>query len=635
MSLRRRTLVIIGITLLSLIAILYLFAQTILLNGFVQLETQSLQQDVYRVTSAFDELITQLDTLNQDWAGWDDTYIFVQDQNEDYIRANLLDQFYINQQLNLTLFVNTQGKIVYGKFYDLQNNQQIPIPDDLQTYLASLINFPSTTSKIVGLLCLEQGEMLFSARPILTSDYQGPIQGAIVMGRFLDQAIIDRLSATTHLSVQIWPMRSPSLPADVEAIKAQLSAAVPPLVQTLDANTVGGYTVIPDIYDNPSLIVRVDKVRDLYAQGQASLSYFLLALVITGFVFISVVLALIERTVLSRLSALSRAVDRVRLQTEDFAITMPKMGKDELARLGINMRLMLATIRQYQNELREANAELEYRVQTRTQELADAIIRLEQEITEKEQVRVELAQARDQALEALKLRAQILANVSHDARTPLNVIMLSAEMLKRYSGLDPKWDHKIENILTSANQLLNFFNNLLEEARRSSGTYKIQKIAFTPCTLADTIIGPMSALAQDKGLQLMMEVADDLPAQLYSDQKRLEQIVSNLVGNAIKFTSHGSVKVAFSRPDPEHWAIAVSDTGRGIAANDQANIFDAFWQVDGSMTREVMSGVGLGLSIVKQSAALLGGTVEVQSKLGIGTTFTVILPLEEVTKTAS
>ncbi|MBZ0281420.1 MAG: HAMP domain-containing protein [Anaerolineae bacterium] len=634
MTLRRRTLVIIGITLLSLIGILYLFAQTILLNGFIRLETQSLQQDVNRLTSAFKEITTQLDNFNRDWAGWDDTYAFVQDRNEDYIHDNLLDQFYINQRLNLTLFVNTKGQIVYGKQYDLENEQTVPVAPDIQTHLSpdGLLNLPYITSKVIGLLDLEEGHLLFTSRPILTSDYQGPTQGTIIMGQFLDQSMINHLAATTHLSVQIWPIDSPSLPADAQAIKTQLSTDNPIVVQPLDSDTVGGYTAITDIYGNPTLLVRVDKVRDVYGQGQVSISYFLLALVITGLVFVSVVLLLIERTVLARLSALSRAVDRVRASTDNLSITMPTHGKDELGLLGANMRAMLVTIQQYQDELREANADLENHVQMRTQELAKVVVQLLGEIAEKEQVQVELAQARDQAIEAFKLKGQILANVSHDARTPLNVIMLSADMLQRYSGLDERWSKKIDNIQTSANQLLNFFNNLLEEARHSSGTYKVQKAAFAPRDLLDNIVSPMSALAHDKDLRLTTELAEDVPACLNGDEKRLGQIVSNLVSNAIKFTARGSIHVRCFRPDTEHWAIAVTDTGRGIAVEDQPQIFNAFWQVDGSMTREIMSGVGLGLSIVKQSATLLGGRVDVQSEVGIGTTFTVTLPLEEATK---
>jgi len=637
MTLRRRTLFTIGITLIGLIAILYFLARTILLDGFIQLERQSLERDIQRVTSALQDSITQLDRFNQDWAGWDDTYAFIQDRNEAYIHDNLSDQYYIKQQINLTLFVNTSGKVVYGKLFDLESERALPILADAQTLLTSeeLLNLPELTSTVLGIITLPEGHLLFSSRPILTSEYQGPIQGAIIMGQFLDQTVVDHLAANTHLSIKMWSLDRDSLPSEIQTIPAQLTAENPIVVRPLQSDTVAGYTTISDIYGQPALLVQVDKSRDLYLHGQTTLSYFLAALVLTGLIFTLVVLSLLERTVLARLLSLSHAVDRVRFRTADLYVTLPIKGKDELAQLGINMRAMLATIQQYQDELRETNADLEHRVLMRTQELASAIVRLQQEIAEKERVQIELAQARDQAIEAFKLKTQILANVSHDSRTPLNIIILSAEMMQRYAKLDPKWNNKLTHIITSAHQLLDFFNNLLEEARHSTGNDKLNKVQFSPREMIENIVTPMVEMAHNKGLELTIEITEDVPANLCSDLKRVEQIVSNLVGNAIKFTAEGGIAVRLFRPAPEQWAIAVSDTGRGIESKNQPHIFDAFWQVDGSMTREVMSGVGLGLSIVKQSATLLGGWVEVQSEIGSGTIFTVTLPLEEVVNTES
>lgn len=637
MTLRRRTLFTIGITLIGLIAILYFLAQTILLDSFIQLERQSLEQDVRRVTSAVQDVITQLDHFNQDWAGWDDTYIFVQDQNEAYIHDNLSDQFYIKQQINLTLFVDTDGKVVYGKLFDLESERALPLLADAQSLLTSkeILNLPELTSRVTGIITLPEGRLLFSSRPILTSEYQGPIQGTIIMGQFLDQTVIDHLAANTHLSIKMWSFDADRLPSDVQTIPAQLTVENPIAIRPLQNDTVAGYTLIPDIYGQPAVLVQVDKSRDLYLHGQVALSYFLVALVLTGLVFTLVVLSLLEHTVLARLSSLSNAVDRVRFRTADLYVTLPIKGKDELAQLSINMRTMLATIQQYQDELRETNADLEHRVQMRTQELADAIVRLQQEIAEKEQAQVELAQARDQAVEAFKLKTQILANVSHDSRTPLNIIILNAEMMQRYAKLDAKWNEKLNHIITSAHQLLDFFNNLLEEARYSTGIGNLNKIQFSPREIADQVVTPMMAIAQSKGLEVTLEISKDMPSHLYSDLKCLKQIISNLVSNAIKFTASGTIRVRFLRPDPEHWAIAISDTGRGISPKDQPHIFDAFWQVDGSMTREVMSGVGLGLSIVKQSTALLGGRIDVQSESGTGTTFIVTLPIEEVAEPKS
>jgi signal transduction histidine kinase len=152
-------------------------------------------------------------------------------------------------------------------------------------------------------------------------------------------------------------------------------------------------------------------------------------------------------------------------------------------------------------------------------------------------------------------------------------------------------------------------------------------VDFAPSDLLTDVQIAMLPLAIRKELKLVTEMSGDLPSKLCGDPQRLNQIVSNLVVNAIKFTNQGSVRVGFTRPDQTHWAIQVSDTGPGIPPEAQERIFEAFWQVDGSTTRKVSRGVGLGLSIVQQLTALMEGQVSVRSELGTGSTFTVTLPI--------
>jgi signal transduction histidine kinase len=136
----------------------------------------------------------------------------------------------------------------------------------------------------------------------------------------------------------------------------------------------------------------------------------------------------------------------------------------------------------------------------------------------------------------------------------------------------------------------------------------------------------MEMLAATKGLKLKADIGADMPALLIGDLARLQQILVNLVSNAIKFTESGKVQVNLCRPDAARWIMQVSDTGIGIPLEAQARIFEPFVQVDGSITRE-QAGSGLGLSIVKQLTHLMGGEITVKSEVGQGTIFTVILPL--------
>jgi signal transduction histidine kinase len=250
------------------------------------------------------------------------------------------------------------------------------------------------------------------------------------------------------------------------------------------------------------------------------------------------------------------------------------------------------------------------------------------DITERKRAEEELAKAHHAALEASRLKSQLLANVSHDLRTPLNAILGYVDMLQEgiYGPVSDKQRSVTQKIINSTTHLTSMVNKLLDQAQLEAGTVKLTRTSFAPHSLIDYVQATMGVLAEHKGLQLISDVAADMPANLSGDLLRLQQIIANLVGNAIKFTEQGVVHLHLYRPNETHWAIQVADTGPGIPIEAQARIFDAFWQVDGTATRRY-SGFGLGLSIVKQLATIMGGQVHVESKLGQGSTFTVLLPL--------
>jgi signal transduction histidine kinase len=185
----------------------------------------------------------------------------------------------------------------------------------------------------------------------------------------------------------------------------------------------------------------------------------------------------------------------------------------------------------------------------------------------------------------------------------------------------------MNRIIANTRRMLSLVNNLLDQAQIEAGQLKLTHALFSVKDLADDLHSVMGILADQKGLQLDISSADDLPDRVWSDAQRLHQILVNLVGNAIKFTDYGKVSVHFSRPDPSRWTIQVTDTGLGIPEEALAYIFEPFRQVDETVTRK-HPGSGLGLAIVKQLVTLLGGEITVSSKVSQGSTFTIVLPLE-------
>jgi PAS domain S-box-containing protein len=226
-----------------------------------------------------------------------------------------------------------------------------------------------------------------------------------------------------------------------------------------------------------------------------------------------------------------------------------------------------------------------------------------------------------------RMKSTFVSLASHELRTPLNAILGYSEMLKEgvYGQLSDRQRDATGRILANTQHMLSLANNLLDRAQIEAGTLKLAIVEFSPAKLIGDAVGAMEVLARNEGLELTGEI-EDVPTAVTGDRQRVNQVIVNLIGNALKFTQEGGVHVRAYRHDEGHWAAAVSDTGIGISEEAQEYIFEPFRQADDSVTRE-HGGAGLGLSIVKQLVEMMGGRIELESEVDKGSTFTTIFPL--------
>jgi signal transduction histidine kinase len=250
------------------------------------------------------------------------------------------------------------------------------------------------------------------------------------------------------------------------------------------------------------------------------------------------------------------------------------------------------------------NARLFEEVQARTRELAKTVEELEI---------------------ASQHKSQFVANMSHELRTPLAAILGYAELMQEgfYETLGQKSLDALTRIRSNGKHLLGLINTVLDIAKIESGQFTLNMAEYTIESVVETVRSATESLAQNKKLALKTEVAKPLPIGL-GDEQRLTQVLLNLVGNAIKFTDTGEVRVT-ARAFDGHFNVSVSDTGPGIPAEHQSRIFEQFQQVDNSNTR-AKGGTGLGLAIAKQIVEMHGGRIWVESTLGKGSTFQMELP---------
>jgi PAS domain S-box-containing protein len=246
------------------------------------------------------------------------------------------------------------------------------------------------------------------------------------------------------------------------------------------------------------------------------------------------------------------------------------------------------------------------------------------DVTQLEENKVELGKAKEKAEAANQAKSDFLANMSHDIRTPMNAILGFTELLKRGYGKNEGDARKyLETIHSSGKHLLELINDILDLSKIEAGHLEVERIACSPYLIAAEVVNVLGARAREKGIALTLAVKGKIPETVESDPTCLRRIVTNLVGNAVKFTERGSVSVVLHFQEEGSTpllAIDVTDSGIGIAADKLDSMFDPFTQADSSVTRR-FGGTGLGLTISRRFARALGGDIVVASEPGKGSTF--------------
>jgi CheY-like chemotaxis protein/signal transduction histidine kinase len=321
--------------------------------------------------------------------------------------------------------------------------------------------------------------------------------------------------------------------------------------------------------------------------------------------------------------------------------------KERLENLLREVREQAKILQAQQEELRVSNEELEE--QTRLQRESQA--RLESQHTELEQTNAQLEvqsqqlEIKNDELEKIKqaleektgelqqsnrYKSEFLANMSHELRTPLNSSLILAKLLaeNKEGNLTQKQVEFSRQILSSGGDLLLLINDILDLSKVESGKLEIISEEVSLENMLDSLQATFDPVAKQKNLRFDIVTAKDLPARILSDQKRVEQILKNLLSNAFKFTSQGGVELRVLKTPKGEISFSVKDSGIGIKKSQQKVIFEAFRQADGTTNRKY-GGTGLGLSISKDLARLLQGELSLDSEEGRGSTFTLTLPLRQ------
>ena len=591
MNIQTKTLVIIFSSFVALTLILSITLKDIIVENYLQLEQTDLKNHLQRT---FNIITLEEDNLKQftgDWANWDDTYEFITNKNAAYIKSNITDTTFTDSKIAFIAYINISGKLIYGRSYDLKQEQQITLPNGLLSYLQpdkKLLSPINHGKALTGLISIPEGDFIVSSLPILTSNVTGPSRGILIMGRRLNNEFIARLSTIVKLDIKIYRNNN-NLTSVLKTVSQKLEKENNYYSIASSNELISGYAALNDINGIPILLIQIDNERAIYQQGNETTNYITLAIIIIMIVIMLVIFILIRIIILKRIFRLSNEVVDIQ-HSKDINKRITESCNDEISLLSCNINNMLSTI---------------------------------------QATNLELEKSRKIAEHANEAKSEFLSHMNHELRTPLTSILGYTELLKDHSHLISSEDKSkyVNQISTSGAYLLRLINGLLDLAAIEEKNYKLVIIEVNIGELIQDCLSMLMPLADNKGISIHNNIMHDEKYIAQADSTALQQVIINIVNNAIKYNKeNGQINIECAYILENTLTIHISDNGIGIPSSELKNIFKPFIRIQQDSTKE---GTGIGLAVAKNLIELMDGKIRVESELEKGCCFSIDLPLSE------
>ncbi len=586
MTLRKKSFLFVFVALAFAMGTIFVISQYHLVAGLLKVEEAEIEAEVRWGESALSSEIASLAAKAIDWSAWDDTYRFVVDHNQEYINSNLVDSTFDNLQLNLMIFLDTGGRVVWGRAFDLVQEKEAPLPPTILDYIASAgrpLIPRDAKSQISGVLFVDGDPMLITAQPILTSANQGPVRGTLIEGRYLNNAVVERLANQTHLSLTIQKFEPAAVPDKVVAVRSSSTKEGPPvLVHRVDANSVAGYLSIRDLSGKDTLLLKVDSPRDVYQQGGTIIFSFTAIEILTVLLMGGAIIFLVNKWILSRVVSINREIALIGA-AGDLTARVSVSGHDELGNLSVAINRTLDALQKSQEERK----------------------RLEEQ---------------NQIASRLVLIGQMASGIAHEINNPLTGVIGFAQLLSQRNDIPQSAKNDLRVVNESAQRVAGIVKRLLTFARQ-------QKPQRTYLNINDIVTETLDLRAyslRNSNITVDTRLAPKLPWTM-ADAGQLQQLFLNLIVNAEleMQAAHGkgNLKIV-TELIGENIKITVQDDGPGIPREYMDRLFTPFFT-----TRDIGKGTGLGLSICHGIVAEHKGRIYVESEPGNGASFIVELPV--------
>jgi two-component sensor histidine kinase/sensor domain CHASE-containing protein len=329
----------------GLIVVLFLSSQLVIMNSYNYLEEEELRKDVLNARDVIDTELIELEEKTADWSVWDETYIFVAENDTQYIDKYLMDDTFLNQRINFALFYNSSGSLVYAKCIDITGKTEVIPCNFIISHIKEkqdLLEHDDIYSRKTGYLALDDQILMLTAQSISLSNKTGEPGGVVIMGRYLNGAEIDAISKRTRTKLAVKK-------ADYTIDKYISNNEID--INPINDSIIIGSLVLKDIYGNPSIEFSAEVPRTIHRQGKTTIAYILFTLLIVTAVFGGVVLSLLENNVISKLNSLNSKIEYIG-RNKAFSSRLDENGNDdEIAQISISTNRMLETLDNSQKEI--------------------------------------------------------------------------------------------------------------------------------------------------------------------------------------------------------------------------------------------------------------------------------------------
>ncbi|MBP7653836.1 HAMP domain-containing protein, partial [Candidatus Dependentiae bacterium] len=348
MRLRSKILLILSFVLITLFAVIYYLVQAFLIKDIILLENRLAGNDIKRLNQIIETRIDNISEKSGDWAMWNDAYNFMDNFKQDFVDANFTKEVFSNVKLNLIAFLKINGDVYYGKFFDSEKNQVIEIPDDFKKFLDEMKKFNNQILEngfLNGLAVVKNNSMMFSLKPVLTSEGTGPAKGILIFGKNIDKQELSTFSKNLNFNVNLVEPEKTELLIKEHNIKSTF-------VKIKNSDFLTCFLTKHDVFDNKNILFDFEIQREVYNSEINNIAIIFLTLLLLIFLIILLLYYLLSKLVIIKLTDLIRQITNIK-EKNDLTLRLPEYGNDEITKLASEINEMLASLESSEKIVKE------------------------------------------------------------------------------------------------------------------------------------------------------------------------------------------------------------------------------------------------------------------------------------------